>query len=233
MSSSRRSGSVSSNSRRHSGLVRETRCAGGPGLPDAQQPDPVEAHRGQAVQLGVRDVVQRGGPAERARQLGQPDAGVDLVQRRDRGPWHVGPPLHVAAIRTTADVHSPRRRLREGRYLAGLEQLLRIEQAEELDQLGHQPGPAGLVAGAEAGAVVAVEVLVEQEVVAPVRVVLELLACRRTPAAARSPSRRKIRVSRSAISLATSKGSSSARAGRALDLETRRRSTGRTAAAPG
>src|SRR5262245_31808352 len=36
-------------------------------------------------------------------------------------------------------------------------------------------GPAGLVAGAEAGAVVAVEVLVEEDVVAPVRVVLELL----------------------------------------------------------
>ena len=37
------------------------------------------------------------------------------------------------------------------------------------------PGPAGLVARAKAGAVVAVEVLVEEDVVAPVRVVLELL----------------------------------------------------------
>ena len=34
------------------------------GLPDAQEPDPVEAHLGQAVQLGVGDVVQRGRPAQ-------------------------------------------------------------------------------------------------------------------------------------------------------------------------
>ena len=59
--------------------------------------------------------------------------------------------------------------------LAPLEQLFRIEQSEEFDRLGHQPGPAGLVAGPEPRAVVAVEVLVEQEVVAPVRIGLELL----------------------------------------------------------
>src|SRR5262249_1230443 len=41
---------------------------------------------------------------------------------------------------------------------------------------GEGPGPAGLVAGAQAGAVVAVEVLVEQQAVAPVRVLLKLLA---------------------------------------------------------
>ena len=40
------------------------------------------------------------------------------------------------------------------------------------DQRRHQAGPAGLVAGAQAGAVVAVEVLVEEEVVAEVRIVL-------------------------------------------------------------
>ncbi len=44
-----------------------------------------------------------------------------------------------------------------------------------LQQLGHQAGPAGLVAGAEAAAGVAVEVLVEQEVIAEVGVVLEQL----------------------------------------------------------
>ena len=38
-----------------------------------------------------------------------------------------------------------------------------------LQQLGHEAGPAGLVAGAEAAAVVAVEVLVEEHQVAPVR----------------------------------------------------------------
>ena len=50
---------------------------------------------------------------------------------------------------------------------------------------GDEAGPPGLVAGAEAGAVVAVEVLVEQDQVAPVRIVLELGACRRRPAAGR------------------------------------------------
>ena len=46
-------------------------------------------------------------------------------------------------------------------------------------------GPAGLVAGPEPGPVVAVEVLVEQDEVPPVRVVLELLGRRRRPAAGR------------------------------------------------
>ena len=41
------------------------------------------------------------------------------------------------------------------------------------DHVGDQPGPAGLVRGAQPGAVVAVEVLVEQQVVFPGRVVLQ------------------------------------------------------------
>ena len=52
---------------------------------------------------------------------------------------------------------------------------LGIQKPVELDGLGHQPGPAGLVAGAQPGAVVAVEVLVEEDVVAPVGIGLELL----------------------------------------------------------
>jgi hypothetical protein len=42
-----------------------------------------------------------------------------------------------------------------------------------LQQLGHQARPARLMAGADAGAVVAVEVLVERDEAAPVRVALE------------------------------------------------------------
>src|SRR6184192_2750339 len=42
-----------------------------------------------------------------------------------------------------------------------------------LEELGDEAGPARLVARADAGAVVAVEVLVEQNHVAPVRVALE------------------------------------------------------------
>ena len=41
--------------------------------------------------------------------------------------------------------------------------------------LGHEPGPAGLMAGAQPGAIVAVEVFVEEDVVAPVGIGLELL----------------------------------------------------------
>src|SRR5690349_7649419 len=59
--------------------------------------------------------------------------------------------------------------------LACFQGVLGVEEAEELDKLGDGAGPAGLVAGADAGAVVAVEVLIEQDVVAPVGIVLELL----------------------------------------------------------
>src|SRR5829696_2849247 len=47
--------------------------------------------------------------------------------------------------------------------------------AELVEELGDQAGPAGLVAGADAAAGVAVEVLVEGDEVAPVRVALEFL----------------------------------------------------------
>ena len=50
----------------------------------------------------------------------------------------------------------------EGRILASLKQLLRIEQSEKLDQLRHHPCPARLMTGTEPRAVVAVEVLVKQ-----------------------------------------------------------------------
>src|SRR5687767_7816132 len=42
-----------------------------------------------------------------------------------------------------------------------------------LDQFGDEGGPAGLVARAEAGAGISVEVLIEEEMVAPVGVLLE------------------------------------------------------------
>src|SRR5437763_13515237 len=44
-----------------------------------------------------------------------------------------------------------------------------------LQELGHEAGPAGLMAGADTGAVVAVEILVEQRQVSPVRVAPEEL----------------------------------------------------------
>src|SRR4029453_16484566 len=45
-----------------------------------------------------------------------------------------------------------------------------------LPQLGDQGRPAGLVTGADASSVVAVEVLVEEQQIAPVRVGLEFLS---------------------------------------------------------
>ena len=44
----------------------------------------------------------------------------------------------------------------------------------QVQQAGDHPRPSRLMVGPEPGAVVAVEVLVEQEMVAPVRVLLEL-----------------------------------------------------------
>lgn len=59
------------------------------------------------------------------------------------------------------------------RCRAGLKSLPGIEKSKELDDLGHKPGPAGLVARAEPGTIVAVKVFVEQDKFAPVRVGLE------------------------------------------------------------
>jgi hypothetical protein len=52
---------------------------------------------------------------------------------------------------------------------------LGIEMPKDFDQRRHQPGPSGLMAGADACAVVAMEIFIEQQAVAPVGVALELL----------------------------------------------------------
>src|SRR5215472_3050313 len=58
---------------------------------------------------------------------------------------------------------------------AGLEELIGIDACEELDQFCNDAGPAGLVAGSQPRPVIPVEVLVEQNVVLPVRIGLEFL----------------------------------------------------------
>ena len=84
-----RSGSVSSNSRRHSGFAARDRLRRRAGLPDAQEPDPVETQLGQAIQSasGMSSSVARRPSV--ARQFRQPDAGVDLVKRRIARIGHV------------------------------------------------------------------------------------------------------------------------------------------------
>ena len=46
------------------GIAARDLLCGRPGLPDAQQPDPVEAHLGQAIEFGIGNVVERGRAAE-------------------------------------------------------------------------------------------------------------------------------------------------------------------------
>src|SRR5512134_479735 len=68
----------------------------------------------------------------------------------------------------------------------GLQRVGRSHAPEEVEKPCDEAGPAGLVAGPDAGPVVAVEVLVEEDQGAPVRVVLELgRAAVDRPAAAR------------------------------------------------
>lgn len=58
---------------------------------------------------------------------------------------------------------------------AGLQEILRIKCANDLDQLRDYPRPDGLVAGPQARAGVTVEVLIEEAVVSPVGIGLECL----------------------------------------------------------
>ena len=58
-------------------------------------------------------------------------------------------------------------------FLPRCQELSCIDFAEDLDQFRNKTGPAGLVAGSKARTVVSMEVLVEQQVVLPVRIGLE------------------------------------------------------------
>jgi hypothetical protein len=56
--------------------------------------------------------------------------------------------------------------VREPSLLAYLQGPFGIEKPIQLDELSQQPGPAGLMAGAQPGTVVAVEVFVKEDVIA-------------------------------------------------------------------
>jgi len=58
--------------------------------------------------------------------------------------------------------------------LTNLQCVLGIQKPEKLHGLGHQPRPTGLVTGAQPDTVVAVEVFVEEDVIPPVAIALEL-----------------------------------------------------------
>src|SRR6516225_4488110 len=57
----------------------------------------------------------------------------------------------------------------------GFEIALCVETAKDFDQRRHEPGPSGLMTGADAGAIVAVKIFVEQQVIPPIGIALELL----------------------------------------------------------
>src|SRR5260370_13534584 len=70
---------------------------------------------------------------------------------------------------------APRRlHFHDASHLAEPEVLLRRAGRKHMHDPGDDPGPSGLVACSEAGPVVTMEVLVEEEVVAPVCVLLKL-----------------------------------------------------------
>src|SRR6185436_3703936 len=80
----------------------------------------------------------------------------------------------AATSRASGLARGPRRRFRDAGHLAEIENLPGRGRREQVHGPGDDPGPACLMARAEAGPVVAVEILVEQEEVPPVRVLLKL-----------------------------------------------------------
>src|SRR4051812_32129299 len=71
--------------------------------------------------------------------------------------------------------HLGARELRVQSFALHFEHGLRVDTPEQVDQRGNHSGPTGLVAGAQARSVVGVEVLVEQDQVAPMRILLKRL----------------------------------------------------------
>ena len=148
------------------GIRRRHAARGLAGLPDAEEPDQVEPVAGELVQLRLGDVVQGRRTAERGGQLRQADAGVDLEERGIAGRGHrclLFFPAHLLPDEARLEP-----------FLRRQQHVGCVDAAEEVQQAGDDSRPTGLVAGPEAGPVVPVEVLVEEDQVTPVRVLLEL-----------------------------------------------------------
>lgn len=56
---------------------------------------------------------------------------------------------------------------------AVLQVFLRVQRGKHLQELGHEASPTCLVGGPQAGAVIAMEILIEQDIIPPVGIVLE------------------------------------------------------------
>ena len=118
-------------------------------LPDAHQPDGVDARRRDGRPIGGGQIGQAsaGRPARRDRSSSH-DRGVDLIDHRALRPasWLACSP------RTAGRGHAVRCRARARSIDRGAPRTAASTR--------RRPGPAGLVTGADAGSVVAVEVLV-------------------------------------------------------------------------
>jgi hypothetical protein len=124
------------------------RPPGGAGLPNAQQPDPVEALLREAVERRAIDIGERDAFSGLAGEAVKPNPHIDLKQRRITRHGRCG---HLCRFDLSA----------EDCLLTTLQKSLGIELAEDFDQGGDDPGPSGLMASANASAVVAMEVFVE------------------------------------------------------------------------
>src|SRR5215467_11081256 len=96
-----------------------------------------------------------------------------LMAEVDRTPKSVtcSPSSHSHFITSTADglLHDFSKR----RHLARLQSPLRIELTRQLNEFGDQAGPSRLMAGAQTGAVVPVEIFEKEDVIPPMRIVLK------------------------------------------------------------
>src|SRR6185369_10485360 len=72
----------------------------------------------------------------------------------------------------------------EHAFFSELQDVLRWRGDEQVHDSGDDAGPAALMTGAKTGAVVAVKVFVEQQVVAPLRILLEFLLAAKNGASA-------------------------------------------------
>src|SRR4029077_19048361 len=130
---------------------------------DTKQPDPVETLLREPIKRGVVDVSQGYPSASLERQPIEPDARIDLIKG-----WIARNGRHDRPLRRL----SPSAK---SSFPAALEKGLGIELAKNVDQAGDDPGPTRLMAGTHPGAVVTMEVLIEQQIVLPIRIALELL----------------------------------------------------------
>jgi hypothetical protein len=155
-------GQVGQNSLKFGAPLRITARNCPPGradLPDTEQPDPVETLFREAVERGVVNVGEGDPFAGFARQPLKPHPRVDLKEC-----WIPDRSRHRACSLRSLFLESDR-----GRPAAN--PMLGIDLAKKIDKGGDATGPPGLMTGADAGTVVAVEVLVKQQIVPPVGVV--------------------------------------------------------------